>query len=60
MTRKKEKGVSRRTFLEFGTGAVAATAGLLAVPAIAQQGVKTGRQQPSPILQIPTMKESIA
>jgi len=43
MTRKKEKGGSRRTFLEFGTGAVAATAGLLAVPAIAQQGVKTGR-----------------
>jgi oxalate decarboxylase len=49
MTSKQgRKRVSRRTFLEFGTGAVAATAGLLAVPAIAvgqsaQQGVKTGR-----------------
>jgi len=43
MSKQGRKEVSRRTFLEFGTGAVAATAGLLAVPAIAQQGVKTGR-----------------
>lgn len=48
MSKQGRKGVSRRTFLEFGTGAVAATAGLLAVPAIAvgqsaEQGVKTGR-----------------
>ena len=48
MSKQERKGVSRRTFLEFGTGAVAATAGLLAVPGIAvgqsaQQGVKTGR-----------------
>ncbi len=44
MDRKQEK-VSRRKFLEFGTGAVAATAGLLSIPAIAaqQQEVKTGR-----------------
>jgi oxalate decarboxylase len=47
MSRQGRKGVSRRTFLEFGTGAVAATAGLLAVPGMAvgqsaQQGVKTG------------------
>src|SRR5215469_11697159 len=50
MGRKQEKrrGVSRRTFLEFGTGAVAATAGLLSMPGIAAgqsapQGVKTGK-----------------
>jgi oxalate decarboxylase len=48
MSKPGRKGVSRRTFLEFGTGAVAATAGLLAVPGIAVgqsafQGVKTGR-----------------
>ncbi len=48
MSKQERKGVSRRTFLEFGTGAVAATAGLLAVQGIAvgqsaQQGVKTGR-----------------
>src|SRR6266404_5957879 len=48
MSKQERKGVSRRTFLEFGTGALAATAGLLAVPGIAvgqsaQQGVKTGR-----------------
>jgi oxalate decarboxylase len=48
MSKQESKGVSRRTFLEFGTGAVAATAALLAVPGIAvgqsaQQGVKTGR-----------------
>jgi oxalate decarboxylase len=44
MNRKQEK-VSRRKFLEFGTGAVAATAGLLSIPAVAaqQQEVKTGR-----------------
>jgi oxalate decarboxylase len=44
MNRKQEK-VSRRKFLEFGTGAIAATAGLLSIPAIAaqQQEVKTGR-----------------
>jgi oxalate decarboxylase len=47
MSKQERKGVSRRTFLEFGTAA-AATAGLLAVPGIAvgqsaQQGVKTGR-----------------
>ena len=44
MNRKQEK-VSRRKFLEFGTGAVAATAGLLSIPAMAaqQQEVKTGR-----------------
>lgn len=49
MSRKQErKRVSRRTFLEFGTGAVAATAGLLSISGIAasqspQQGVKTGK-----------------
>lgn len=49
MSRKQErKRVSRRSFLEIGTGAVAATAGLLAIPGIAagqsgQQEVKTGR-----------------
>lgn len=49
MSRKQaRKPVSRRTFLEFGTGAVAATAGLLSIPKIvagqsSQQGVKTGK-----------------
>lgn len=49
MSRKQDrKRISRRSFLEFGTGAVAATAGLLAIAGMAagqsaQQEVKTGR-----------------